>query len=82
MFALQLPCVGRRYNRQGERVLLQTDDNTIWSVPPQWTDLVSPDPEVVMGNGRALLRACDLMELADLVARLSGKPTTGSRDNL
>lgn len=82
LFAKQLPCVGRRYNRQGERVLLQTDDGTIWSVPPQWTDLVSPDPEVVMGNGRALLRGCDLMELADLVARLSSKSVTGSRGNL
>jgi len=26
-----------------------------------------------MGNGRALLRFSDLMELADLVGRLSGK---------
>jgi hypothetical protein len=43
---------------------------------------VSPDPEVVMGNGRALLRVADLMELADLVGRLSGKSVTRSRGNL
>jgi hypothetical protein len=53
--------------------LLQTGDAAIWSVPPQWTDLVSPDPEIVMGNGRALLRVSDLLELADLVKRLSCK---------
>ncbi|WP_158407859.1 DUF5372 family protein [Sinorhizobium meliloti] len=67
----QLPCVGRRCNSHGERLLLQTEDATVWSVPPQWTDLVSPDPEVVMGNGRSLLRVIDLMELAALVERLS-----------
>ncbi|MGV1861611.1 DUF5372 family protein [Rhizobium rhizogenes] len=73
LFPRQLPCVGKRYNRHGERLLLQTEDATVWSVPPQWTDLVSLDPEVVMGNGRSLLRVVDLMELATLVKRLSSK---------
>ena len=72
LFGRQLPCVGRRYNRHGERLLLQADDAVIWSVPPQWTDLVSPDPEVVMSHGRAVLRFADVVELADLVDRLSG----------
>jgi hypothetical protein len=76
LFARQLPCVDRRYNRYGERLLLQSDDAAIWPVPPQWTDLVSPDPEVIMGNGQALLRLADLMELADLVGRLIGKSVT------
>ncbi|WP_164851142.1 DUF5372 family protein, partial [Sinorhizobium meliloti] len=71
LFPMQLPCVGRRCNPHGERLLLQTEDATVWAVPPQWTDLVSPDPEVVMGNGRSLLRVVDLMELAALVERLS-----------
>jgi uncharacterized protein DUF5372 len=76
LFARSLPCVGRRYNRHGERVLLQTDDAVVWSVPPQWTDLASPDPEVVMSNGRALFRVADLIELADLVKSLSSKSGT------
>jgi hypothetical protein len=33
--------------------------------------LVAPDPEVVMGQGRALFRVQDLLELANLVTRLS-----------
>ena len=70
LFSRLLPCVGRRCNRHGERLLLQADTTAVWSVPPRWTELVSPDPEVVMGNGRALLRVSDLMELADLVDRL------------
>ncbi|KRW97715.1 DUF5372 family protein [Paracoccus sp. MKU1] len=73
LFAQQLPCVGRRYNRHGERLLLQAGDAVIWSVPPQWTDLAGKDPELVMGEGRAVLRFSDLMELADLVGRVSDK---------
>ena len=67
---------------RGARLLLQADDNAVWSVPPQWTDLASPEPEVVMGNGRALFRVADLMELIDLVDRLSGKSAIRAAGNL
>ena len=73
LFARQLPCVGRRSNRHGERLLLQSGDARIWPVPPQWTDLVSQDPEIVMGQGRMLLRVADLLELCALVQHLSGQ---------
>jgi hypothetical protein len=53
--------------------LLRVDDGTVCSVPPQWTDLVAPDPEVIMAQGRALFRVQDLLELANLVTRLSGE---------
>jgi hypothetical protein len=62
--------VGERYNRYGKRVLLQVDDSTVCSVPPQWTDLVAPEPQVAMSEGHALLRLADFMDLARLVARL------------
>ena len=67
----QLACVGERYNRYGMRLLLQLDDESICSVPTQWTDVVAPDPEVVLGEQRALFRVVDLLELACLVDRLS-----------
>jgi hypothetical protein len=51
--------------------LLQVDKSTVCSVPPQWTDVVAPDPEIAMGNGSALLRVTDFIELARLVARLA-----------
>jgi hypothetical protein len=63
--------VGERYNRYGKRLLLRVDDVTVRSVPPQWTDLVAPDPEIVMGGHRALFRVADLLELAQLVEELS-----------
>lgn len=74
--------MGERYNRHGKRLLLQVDDGTVWSVPPQWTDLVCPDPEVVIGHGRALFRVVDLMELTRLVKRLSGRREPLSRGDL
>ena len=63
-------CVGERYNRYGRRLLLRVDDKTVCSVPREWTDLAVPDPEVVLGQGRALFRVADLVDLARLLARL------------
>ncbi len=74
----QLVCVGERYNRSGKRLLLRIDDRTLCSVPPQWTDLIAEDPEVVMSHGRALLRVVDLLELANLVAHLSRERRFGA----
>ncbi|MGC1440718.1 MAG: DUF5372 family protein [Burkholderiaceae bacterium] len=66
-----LPCVGERYNRYGKRLLLQVDEQTVCSVPAQWTDLVAVDPEIILGRSRALFRFADLLELERLVSRLA-----------
>jgi len=66
-------CVGERCNPAGRRLLLRFDDGAICSVPPQWTDAVAPDPEIVMGQGRALFRLTDLTELARLVAGIAAR---------
>ena len=78
----RLVCVGKRYNRYGTRLLLRGDDETVCSVPPQWTDLVAPDPEVVISDGRALFRVRDLVGLAELVVRLRGGGAQGSPDDV
>jgi hypothetical protein len=62
--------VGERYNRYGKRLLLRIDDATVCAVPPQWTDLVAPAPEIVIGQHRAVFRVADLLELARLVDQL------------
>jgi Family of unknown function (DUF5372) len=72
-----MACVGERYNRYGMTLLLESGDGSIYSVPPQWTDLVSPDPEIVIGKGRALFRVVDLLELALLMDRLRHWVTSG-----
>ncbi len=73
----RLQFAGARYNRYGKRVLLRVDDAMVWSVPPQWTDLVAPDPEVVMGGGRSFFRVVDLLDLAALVERLAAERQDG-----
>jgi len=67
----ELACVAERYNRYGRRLLLRIDEVAVCSVPPQWTDLIAPDPEIVLGEGRALFRVADLLELARLVDQIS-----------
>ncbi len=66
----ELACVGERYNRYGRRLLLRVDEAAVCSVPFQWTDLATPDPEIVLGKHRALSRVADLLELARLVDQL------------
>jgi hypothetical protein len=68
-------CVAERYNRFGKRLLLRFDDGVICPVPAQWTDLVAPDPKVVMGRGRSALRVVDLIELAKLTRLLGAQPS-------
>lgn len=74
----QLVCIGERYNRYGKRLLLRIDDETTCTVPPQWTDAAAPDPDIVLGEGRPLLRIADLLGLADLVARLRQSAPKGA----
>jgi hypothetical protein len=70
LYGQELACVGERYNRYGRRLLLKIDEVAVCSVPPQWTDLAAPDPEIVLGEGRALFRVADLLELARLVEEI------------
>ena len=65
-------CVGVRPNGHVAAVLLEIDGST-WRVPRQWTDLVSPDPVRVMGEGRALFGVEDLMKLLNLIDSLARK---------
>ena len=78
----QLACVGERYNRYGRRLLLRVDDVTVCSVPPQWTDLVAPAPEIVIGEYRALFRVADLLELARLVGQLGRRNSLAKSDGV
>lgn len=51
------------FHKEGEHLV---------SVPAGWTDIMAVDPVVEVAAGRALFRAEDLIELAQLVRRLRG----------
>jgi len=61
---------------------LRVDDETVCSIPLQWTDAVSPDPEVIIGRDRALFRVADLLDLASLVSRLTHRTRVRRGDEL
>ena len=69
----ELVCVGERCNRYATRLLLRVDEGMVSSVPKQWTDLVVPDPEIVLGGERALFCVADLIELERLLTRLANR---------
>jgi len=65
--------VCQRYNPSGAQVILKIKDDVVCSVPRQWTDLSVPDPEIVMSKGRSYFRVADLLELRQLLIRMSQK---------
>ena len=57
-------------------------DGQVCSVPREWTDLVAPHPEVVIGEGRSLFRVQDLIDLARLVGGLVGERSLEASDEV
>jgi Family of unknown function (DUF5372) len=64
------------------RVTQYVDDTTVCSVPPQWTDVVAPDPKIVMGEHRALFRVADLLELERLVNQFARRDPSRGPDGV
>ena len=71
------PLVGREFqvadwrcNWADDRVYYRDPTGVLNSIPSHWTDLVAPDPFVVMADGRSHFRAEELMELARLIESL------------
>ena len=71
MFGRQLEFVKRRKNWAEDRVYVCDEGGALVSLPVEWTDVVAEDPFVVIAAGRAPFHAACLLELAELVTRLS-----------
>jgi hypothetical protein len=59
-----------RFNWGEERVYFHDAEGRLAAIPAAWTDVFSPDPFVILSAGRSAFRACDLLELARLIAGL------------
>ena len=58
-----------------QRVFFRGSGGTrIRSMPATWTDVVGPDPFLVVSAGPSNFRVDDLLTLAGLVAELSRRP--------
>jgi hypothetical protein len=53
-----------------EWVYFHDDKNRLRSVPVDWTSLCSPDPFVILSNGRAKFRLEDLFHLVRMVDKI------------
>ena len=77
LFGRQLEFVKRRKNWDCDRVYVCDERGALVSLPAEWTDVVAEDPFVVIAAGRAPFHAARLLELAELVTRLSSGDAPG-----
>ena len=69
--------VKRRKNWRQDRVYVYDGAGKLVSLPAEWTDAVAADPFVVVSAGRSPFHVEGLLELSDLVARLSREQESG-----
>lgn len=63
-------------------MVVRVPGGAVVSLPAEWTDVVAPDPFVVLAGGAAPFRTADLLAAAELSARLwprEGRPSGGVR---
>jgi hypothetical protein len=53
-----------------DRVYYLDSSGQLQRLPAAWTDVVGEDPFMAVAGGRSPLRVAELLQLADLVARL------------
>jgi len=67
----ELESVRRQRTRVTDRVLVRGPGGDVVWLPASWTDVVAPDPFVVVSGGRVPFRTADLLAAAELVACLA-----------
>jgi len=75
--------VDERSSRFGDRVWYERADGSVATVPRAWTDRATPEPFVVLAEGKAHFRPEDLTALAELVAQIrDGEPASDEADRV
>ncbi len=70
LFGQQFPLVTIRHNWGEDRVYYRDAAGQVACIPTTWTDVVAPDPVVVISAGRSPFRLADLLELVRLATAL------------
>jgi hypothetical protein len=65
--------VTHRHNWGEGRVYFYDAGGSLLSLPTRWTSVCSPDPVVLLSDGRSAFRVRDLLELADLIRGLQAQ---------
>jgi hypothetical protein len=80
LFGRRLEFVKRRKNWDRDRVYVCDEGGALVSLPVEWTDMAAEDPFAVVAAGRAPFHVARLLELADLIARLSSGGASDVRE--
>jgi len=70
LFGREFEAMEWRRNWTEDRIFFHGPNDVLISIPSHWTDLVAPDPLVVVAAGRSHFRCGDLVELARLIEGL------------
>jgi len=76
LFAQELELVKRRKNWRLDRVYYYDAAGALTTLPAEWTDLVTPDPFVIISAGRSSFHIDGLLALSELVSRLRAGQST------
>jgi hypothetical protein len=60
-----------RHNWGEKRVYFYDKKEHLFSVPADWTDIVSPDPFVEISEGRSFFRLEDLFSLCQIIENIA-----------
>ena len=74
LFGQELEFVKRRRNWRADRVYVINGAGELVSLPAEWTDVVVPDPFVMVASGRAPFGVEQLLELSEIVDRRRHEP--------
>ncbi|MFI1919316.1 DUF5372 family protein [Nocardia sp. NPDC020380] len=74
LFGREFEFVEHRLNWGEDRVSMRDQDGRLFSLPAGWTDVVAPDPFVVIAEGRCPFTMSALLELASLIDRVRTQP--------
>lgn len=78
----ELEFVKRRKSWRADRVYLFGASGELVALPAEWTDVVAPDPFVVLSAGRSPFHVADLVELVHLVEELASRCAPGVKGTM
>jgi hypothetical protein len=71
-----------RHNWSEDRVYFHDHCGNLTSLPAAWTDILPPDPFVVMSAGRAAFRVTDLLELISFLEQFHAGVPENEKDKV
>jgi hypothetical protein len=66
-----------RTNWGEDRVYFHDEQGRLISLPARWTNVLPPEPLVVMAEGRSAFRVDDLLQLVALIHQLDSQAAKG-----